>query len=48
MSLLVDKYKPKTLDDLLGNKSNIQKAVSWMENFRAGIEGTPRASFHLR
>lgn len=45
MSLLVDKYKPKTLDDLLGNKSNIQKAISWMENFRAGIEGTPRALF---
>lgn len=45
MSLLVDKYKPKQLDDILGNKPNIQKAVSWLENFQAGIEGTPRALF---
>ena len=45
MSLLVDKYKPKKLDDLLGNYSNIQKAVSWLENFQAGIEGTPRTLF---
>lgn len=45
MSLLVDKYKPKKLEDLLGNKLNIQKAVSWLENFQAQIEGTPRALF---
>ena len=45
MSLLVDKYKPQKLDDLLGNRTNIQKAVSWLENFQAGIDGTPSALF---
>lgn len=45
MSLLVDKYKPQKLEDLIGNKTNIQKACHWLENFQQGIEGTPRALF---
>lgn len=45
MSLLVDKYKPKNLEDLVGNEINIQKAISWLEDFQNEIENTPRALF---
>lgn len=45
MALLVDKYQPKSLDDLVGNEVNIQKAVSWLEDFQNEIENTPRALF---
>ena len=45
MSLLVDKYKPQSIDDLVGNKANIQTAISWLEDFQNGVENTPRALF---
>ena len=39
--LLVDKYSPKTLKDLIGNKNQIIKAKNWIKNFKSKTPGTP-------
>lgn len=30
----VDKYKPKTLDDIYGNEKNIEKIINWLKVFK--------------
>ena len=39
--LLVDKYAPKSLKDIVGNKQQIIKAKNWIKNFKSKIQGTP-------
>ena len=41
--LLVDKYAPKSLKDIVGNKQQIIKAKNWIKNFKSKIQGTPPA-----
>ena len=38
--LWCDKYKPKCLDDIFGNKDSISKMKSWIEDFMNKKEGT--------
>lgn len=35
MSLWVDKYKPKTTSDLIGQSKNVARIKSWLKNFEA-------------
>ena len=39
--LLVDKYSPKSLKDLVGNKTQIIRAKNWIKNFKSKTQGTP-------
>ena len=43
VNLLVDKYSPKTLKDLVGNKNQVIKAKNWIKNFKSKTPGTPTA-----
>ena len=43
MSLWTDKYKPKKLSDLIGNKIQIKKTKLWLSNFNNKVEGTKPA-----
>lgn len=44
-TLWCDKYKPKCLDDICGNKDNIHKIKSWIDDFRSKKEGTKMGLF---
>ena len=39
----IDKYKPKKLSDLIGNKIQIKKTKLWLSNFYNKVEGTKTA-----
>ena len=39
--LLVDKYSPKSLKDIVGNKTQVIRAKSWIKNFKSKTQGTP-------
>ena len=41
--LLVDKYKPKKIDELIGNKLQILKCKMWLENFKNKEKNTKPA-----
>tara|TARA_B100000795_G_scaffold258152_1_gene232011 strand:+ start:50 stop:1570 length:1521 start_codon:yes stop_codon:yes gene_type:complete len=41
--LLVDKYSPKSLNDIIGNKLQVQKAKTWLKNYKNKKEGTKPA-----
>jgi DNA polymerase III delta prime subunit len=41
--LLVDKYAPKSLKDIIGNKQQVLKAKNWLKSFKSKIPGTPTA-----
>lgn len=43
--LWCDKYKPRCLDDIFGNKENISQIKTWLENFRKKTEGTKMGLF---
>lgn len=43
MSLWVDKYKPKKVSDLIGNKIMIKRARLWLSDYYNKIEGTKTA-----
>ena len=45
MSLWVDKYKPKKISDIVGNKLQIKQAKLWLNNFRNKVKGTKLALF---
>ena len=45
MSLWVDKYKPKKISDIIGNKIQIKQAKLWLNNFRNKVKGTKLALF---
>ena len=40
MSLWVDKYKPKKISDIVGNKIQIKKAKLWLNNIKNKVNGT--------
>ena len=44
-NLWCDKYKPKCLQDIYGNKENISKIKSWINDFREKKEGTKMGLF---
>ena len=35
-NLWADKYKPRTVSDLIGNTQNIKKIIKWIKNFKKG------------
>lgn len=39
--LWVDKYAPKTLNNMIGNKNSIIRAKSWIKNYKNKVQGTP-------
>lgn len=41
--LLVNKYAPQSINDLVGNKFQIQKAKAWLKNYKTKKEGTKPA-----
>lgn len=43
MSLLVDKYKPKKITDIKGNKLQIKRVKKWLSDFENKKEGTKPA-----
>ena len=43
MSLLVDKYKPKKINDIFGNKLQIKRVKKWISDFENKKEGTKPA-----
>ena len=43
MSLLVDKYRPKKIEDIQGNKLQIKRCLKWIENFNNKVENTKPA-----
>jgi len=43
MSLLVDKYKPKKINDIKGNKLQIKRVKKWLSDFENKKEGTKTA-----
>lgn len=45
MSLWVDKYKPKKISDIVGNKVQIKKAKLWLSNYRNKVKGTKLSLF---
>jgi len=40
--LWAEKYRPKTIDDIIGNKENIEKMKKWLTDFKSKIKGTPK------
>ena len=48
MSLLTEKYKPKTIEDMIGNSQVIKRAQIWLDNFKNSVPGTPRAFIYGR
>ena len=45
MSLWTEKYRPQTIEDMVGNSVSIKKAQAWLSNFKDGIPNTKRALF---
>lgn len=43
--LWTDKYKPKSLDDVFGNKQAIKKISQWISDFKNKVEGTKSGLF---
>ena len=43
-SLWVEKYKPKSVSDLVGNGPMISKLVTWLKNWKAGLQGNERSA----
>lgn len=41
--LWIDKYKPKRITDIVGNKQAINEITIWLKQYKAKIPGTPRA-----
>ena len=46
-SLWINKYKPKNLDEIIGNKNQIKKIEEWLQNINKG-EGLSSNSFSVR
>lgn len=42
-NLLVDKYSPDSINQIVGNKTQVLKAKTWIKNFKAKKEGTKPA-----
>ena len=42
-NLLIDKYEPKKLNDLIGNKKQIIIANNWIKNYKSNNKNTKRA-----
>jgi hypothetical protein len=38
----LDKYKPKTLKDFKGNKSELEKAINWIESYKKNYKTTKK------
>ena len=40
-----DKYKPKTIEDMVGNKKNIETIKKWLSDFKQNKKNIQRALF---
>jgi replication factor C subunit 1 len=43
--LWCDKYRPKKISDICGNKANLEIISTWLDNFKNKVEGTENALF---